>query len=210
MAPRLGLTKEELHAYAEPFLCARIAILAIDGPGQGEASTKSDLRRLRARRARGVRTDREARRSRRGEDRHVGVSLGLYAPRATAYERRIRAARALRAVRVEGNLGRAAVLTREAFSRAQSIAQARPDALRHAATLSMKEAAAKIACPISSSPARGPARAGFACGGLAKGVSGPVELLDRRGRRAQCQTTALSLSKPDGRLACRAAGAARI
>ena len=37
MAPGLDSTKEELHAYAEPFLARGIAILAIDGPGQGEA-----------------------------------------------------------------------------------------------------------------------------------------------------------------------------
>jgi hypothetical protein len=37
MAPGLDSTKEELHAYEEPFLARGIAILAIDGPGQGEA-----------------------------------------------------------------------------------------------------------------------------------------------------------------------------
>ena len=33
MAPGLDSTKEELHAYEEPFLARGIAILAIDGPG---------------------------------------------------------------------------------------------------------------------------------------------------------------------------------
>ncbi|MBI2960542.1 MAG: alpha/beta hydrolase, partial [Betaproteobacteria bacterium] len=37
MAPGLDSTKEELHAYEEPFLARGIATLAIDGPGQGEA-----------------------------------------------------------------------------------------------------------------------------------------------------------------------------
>src|SRR5258706_13898217 len=37
MAPGLDSTKEELHAYEEPFLARGMAVLAIDGPGQGEA-----------------------------------------------------------------------------------------------------------------------------------------------------------------------------
>ena len=37
MAPGLDSTKEEIHAYEEPFLARGIAVLAIDGPGQGEA-----------------------------------------------------------------------------------------------------------------------------------------------------------------------------
>src|SRR2546426_942138 len=37
MAPGLDSTKEELHAYAEPFLARGIAIVAIDGPGPREA-----------------------------------------------------------------------------------------------------------------------------------------------------------------------------
>src|SRR5437879_13642261 len=37
MAPGLDSTKEELHAYAEPFLVRGVAILAIDGPGQARA-----------------------------------------------------------------------------------------------------------------------------------------------------------------------------
>ena len=37
MAPGLDSTKEELHAYEEPFLARGIATLAIDGPGQGES-----------------------------------------------------------------------------------------------------------------------------------------------------------------------------
>ena len=37
MAPGLDSTKEELHAYETPFLERGIAVLAFDGPGQGEA-----------------------------------------------------------------------------------------------------------------------------------------------------------------------------
>src|SRR5258706_5911851 len=37
MVPGLDSTKEELHAYEEPFLARGMAVLAIDGPGQGEA-----------------------------------------------------------------------------------------------------------------------------------------------------------------------------
>jgi len=37
MAPGLDSTKEELHAYEEPFLASGWSTSAIDGPGQGEA-----------------------------------------------------------------------------------------------------------------------------------------------------------------------------
>ena len=62
MAPGLDSTKEEIHAYEEPFLARGIAVLAIDGPGQGEAEYDiPDLRRLRARGDGGGRLDRKTR-----------------------------------------------------------------------------------------------------------------------------------------------------
>ena len=73
MVPGLDSTKEEIHAYEEPFLARGIAVLAIDGPGQGEAEYRpADLRRLRASGGRGVRLDRNADRPRPHAHRHLG------------------------------------------------------------------------------------------------------------------------------------------
>jgi len=82
MAPGLDSTKEELHAYAEPFLARGIAIVAIDGPRAGRGGVRDpDLRRLRARRARGVRLDGKRADLDAANIGHVGVSLGgYYAP----------------------------------------------------------------------------------------------------------------------------------
>jgi 2,6-dihydroxypseudooxynicotine hydrolase len=108
-----------------------------------------------------------------------GVSLGgYYAPRATAYEKRIRACIALSGPFEWKEIwGALPVLTREAF-RVRSHCATEADAQRHAATLSMKEAAAKIACPIFIVTGRQdrlvPASHAER---LAKSVSGPVELL---------------------------------
>ncbi|HEX9276003.1 MAG TPA: alpha/beta fold hydrolase, partial [Casimicrobiaceae bacterium] len=97
MAPGLDSTKEELHAYAEPFLARDIAILAIDGPGQGEAEYEIPICGDYERAARAVcdwiekRADLDA-----AKIAMWGVSLGgYYAPRASAYEKRIRACIAL-------------------------------------------------------------------------------------------------------------------
>src|SRR5229473_85240 len=108
-----------------------------------------------------------------------GVSLGgYYAPRATAYEKRIKACIALSGPFEWKEIwGALPVLTREAF-RVRSHCISEADALKNAATLSMKEAAAKIACPIFIVTGRQdrlvPASHAER---LAKGVSGPVELL---------------------------------
>jgi pimeloyl-ACP methyl ester carboxylesterase len=180
MAPGLDSTKEELHAYEEPFLARGIAILAIDGPGQGEAEYDIPIAGDYERAARAVcdwietRADLDA-----GRIAMWGVSLGgYYAPRATAYEKRIKACIALSGPfewkEIWGGLP---LLTREAF-RVRSHSATEADALRHAATLSMREAAARIACPIYIVTGRQdrlvPASHAER---LAKAVSGPVELL---------------------------------
>src|SRR5258708_5288536 len=180
MAPGLDSTKEELHAYAEPFLARGIAILAIDGPGQGEAEYEIPICGDYERAARAVcdwiekRADLDA-----AKIAMWGVSLGgYYAPRATAYEKRIKACIALSGPFEWKEIwGALPVLTREAF-RVRSHCISESDALKNAATLSMKEAAAKIACPIFIVTGRQdrlvPASHAER---LAKGVSGPVELL---------------------------------
>ena len=180
MAPGLDSTKEELHAYAEPFLARGIAIVAIDGPGQGEAEYEIPICGDYERAARAVcdwierRADLDA-----AKIAMWGVSLGgYYAPRATAYERRIRACIALSGPFEWKEIwGALPVLTREAF-RVRSHCATEADALRHAATLSMNGAAEKIACPIFIVTGREdrlvPASHAER---LAKSVSGPVELL---------------------------------
>ena len=97
MAPGLDSTKEELHAYEEPFLARGIATLAIDGPGQGEAEYEipicGDYERAAA-----VVVDWIEKRSDVDAKRIAmwGVSLGgYYAPRAAAFEKRFRACIAL-------------------------------------------------------------------------------------------------------------------
>src|SRR5438132_14267061 len=139
MAPGLDSTKEELHAYEEPFLARGIAVLAIDGPGQGEAEYEIPICGDYERAARAAcdwiekRPDLAA-----SKIAMWGVSLGgYYAPRATAYEKRIRACIALSGPfewdKIWSGLP---ALTREAF-RVRSHCATEADALRHAKTLTM-------------------------------------------------------------------------
>jgi 2,6-dihydroxypseudooxynicotine hydrolase len=180
MAPGLDSTKEELHAYEEPFLSRGIAILAIDGPGQGEAEYEIPICGDYERAAKAA-CDWIEKRSDLDPSRIAmwGVSLGgYYAPRATAYEKRIRAC-----IGISGPFEWKEIwkdlplLTREAF-RVRSHSQSEAEALQNAATLSMEDAAPKIACPIFIVTGRQdrlvPASHAER---LAKSVSGPVELL---------------------------------
>jgi 2,6-dihydroxypseudooxynicotine hydrolase len=180
MAPGLDSTKEELHAYEEPFLARGIAILAIDGPGQGEAEYEIPICGDYERAARAAcdwiekRPDLDA-----AKIAMWGVSLGgYYAPRATAYEKRIKACIGISGPFEWKEIWAALpVLTREAF-RVRSHCATEAEALKNAATLSMKDAAPKIACPIFIVTGRQdrlvPASHAER---LAQNVSGPVELL---------------------------------
>jgi 2,6-dihydroxypseudooxynicotine hydrolase len=180
MAPGLDSTKEELHAYEEPFLARGIAILAIDGPGQGEAEYEIPICGDYERAASAVvdwlekRNDVDA-----GKVAIWGVSLGgYYAPRAAAYEKRFKACIALSGPfewdKIWDGLPE---LTRETF-RVRSHTRSEADAKRHAATLSLREAAKNITCPIFIVAGRQdrlvPASHAEQ---LARSVSGPVELL---------------------------------
>src|SRR5256884_1633817 len=212
MAPGLDSTKEELHAYAEPFLARGVAILAIDGPGQGEAEYEIPICGDYERAARAVcdwvekRADLDA-----AKIAMWGVSLGgYYAPRATAYEKRIKACIALSGPFEWKEIwGALPALTREAF-RARSHCASEADALKNAATLSMKEAAAKIACPIfivtgredRLAPAPHAARPAGSVSG-AGGVRGVA------GRGRTIQHPPFLFWGPGGRRACRGAGGAQ-
>jgi pimeloyl-ACP methyl ester carboxylesterase len=180
MAPGLDSTKEELHAYEEPFLARGIATLAIDGPGQGEAEYDIPICGDYERAASAVvdwiekQIDLDAARI-----AIWGVSLGgYYAPRAAAYEKRLKACIAL-----SGPFDWAEIwdalpdLTRSTFQ-VRSHSSNELQAKAHAAKLTLKEAAKKIECPLlivagrqdKLVPASHAER-------LAKSVSGPVEVL---------------------------------
>lgn len=93
MAPGLDSVKEELQATAEYFLARGMAIMAIDGPGQGESEHELPIEPAYERVATATidflegRPDVDA-----GRAGFFGVSLGgYYAARAMAYEARLRA-----------------------------------------------------------------------------------------------------------------------
>jgi dipeptidyl aminopeptidase/acylaminoacyl peptidase len=180
MAPGLDSTKEEIHAYEEPFLARGIAVLAIDGPGQGEAEYEIPICGDYERAATAVVDWIETRDDLNNKKIAIwGVSLGgYYAPRAAAYERRIRACIALSGPyewdRIWDGLPE---LTRETF-RVRSHSKDETQARAVAKTLTMKEAAPRITCPIFIVTGRQdrlvPASHAEQ---LAKAVAGPVGLM---------------------------------
>src|SRR5713101_3996578 len=180
MAPGLDSTKEELHAYAEPFLARGIAILAIDGPGQGEAEYEIPICGDYERAGTAVVDWIERRKDLDSKRIGIwGVSLGgYYAPRAAAYEKRIRACIALSGpFEWEKIWDGLPELTRETF-RVRSHSADENEAKEKAKSLTMVEAAPRITCPIFIVTGRQdrlvPASHAEQ---LAKSVSGPVELL---------------------------------
>jgi dipeptidyl aminopeptidase/acylaminoacyl peptidase len=150
LIPGLDSVKEELHAYGEYFLRRGMAVLAIDGPGQGEMEFTHPIRHdyeVPIRHAIDYlerRADIDA--SRVGL---MGVSLGgYYAPRAAAFEPRVQAAIAIAgAYRFADHFDQLPVLTREAFT-------ARLHAPDQAAARSMLErldlegVLGRITCPL--------------------------------------------------------------
>jgi 2,6-dihydroxypseudooxynicotine hydrolase len=180
MAPGLDSTKEELHAYEEPFLARGLATLAIDGPGQGEAEYEIPIAGDYERAAKAVcdwietRGDLDSRRI-----AIWGVSLGgYYAPRAAAYEKRIRACIALSGPFEWDRIWDALPdLTRETF-RVRSHAANEAEARANAKKLTLADAARQIRCPIFVVAGRQDRLVPAADGErLARSVAGPVELL---------------------------------
>jgi len=180
MAPGLDSTKEELHAYEEPFLARGIAVLAIDGPGQGEAEYEIPICGDYERAATTV-VDWVEKRNDLNPDKIAiwGVSLGgYYAPRAAAFEKRLKACIALSGPyewrEIWDGLPE---LTRETF-RVRSHSPTQAEAKKRAAALTLHDAAKKITCPLFIVAGRQdrlvPAEHAER---LAKSVSGPVELL---------------------------------
>ena len=180
MAPGLDSTKEELHAYEEPFLARGIATLAIDGPGQGEAEYEIPICGDYERAAKAVcdwieeRSDLDAKRI-----AIWGVSLGgYYAPRAAAYEKRIKACIALSGPFDWQTIwDRLPELTRDTF-RVRSHSKTLDEARANARKLTLVDAAKNIQCPIFVVAGRQDRLVPAAdAERLARGVRGPVELM---------------------------------
>jgi 2,6-dihydroxypseudooxynicotine hydrolase len=180
MAVGLDSTKEECDAYEQPFLARGIATLAFDGPGQGEGQYDFAIRGDYEVAVEAVLDFIETRRDLDAKRIGLsGVSLGgYYAPRAAAFETRIKACMALGGpFNWAESWDDLPELTREAF-RVRSRCATADAARRHAATLSLEGVAQRIACPIFIMngrldrivPCRDAER-------LAREVKGPVELL---------------------------------
>ena len=151
MIPGLDSTKEELESYEVPFLDRGIATLGIDGPGQGEAEYDMPIRGdyevpIRA----VVDWIEQYEKVDSGRVGACGVSLGgYYAPRASAFEKRIKACIGLSGPYSLGeNWERLPELSREVF-RVRSHVSTIDEARRHSETLSLGDGVAKqIECPL--------------------------------------------------------------
>jgi 2,6-dihydroxypseudooxynicotine hydrolase len=180
MAVGLDSAKEETDAYESPFLARGMATLVFDGPGQGEAQYDFAIRGDYEVPVKAVLDYVDARHDL--DSKRIGmwgVSLGgYYAPRAAAFDNRIKACIALGG---PFNMGAAwgglPELTREAF-RIRSRCRTDEDAHKNADTLSLESVAQNITCPIfilngrldRIVPAADAER-------LARTVRGPVQLM---------------------------------
>jgi dipeptidyl aminopeptidase/acylaminoacyl peptidase len=150
MVPGLDSTKEELQATAEYFLARGLAILAIDGPGQGESEYELPIEPAYEKVATAA-VDYLQDRSGLDRDRIglFGVSLGgYYAARSAAYEKRLRAVVALSGpYRLDLDWDELPAQTRETFQ-VRSGAKSAAEARARAAALTLEEAAAHIDTPL--------------------------------------------------------------
>jgi 5-aminopentanamidase len=150
MIPGLDSVKEELQATAEYFLRRGLAVLAVDGPGQGESEYKLPIEPAYER----VATAAVSYLSTRGEvDQErigaFGISLGgYYAARSAAYEPRLKAAVALSGpYRFDLDWDDLPLQTRDTFQRRSGATT--PEAARErAAELTMEATAGLITAPL--------------------------------------------------------------
>ena len=150
MCMGLDSAKEEMESYESLFLARGLATLSFDGPGQGEAEYDFAIRGDYEVAVKAVidwletRPDIDA-----GKIGLWGVSLGgYYAPRAAAFERRVKACIGLSGPYDFGAIWDALPeLTRETF-RVRSKCATQDDARKHAFTLSMHGVAQQIKCPL--------------------------------------------------------------
>jgi 2,6-dihydroxypseudooxynicotine hydrolase len=150
MAVGLDSAKEETDAYEQPYLARGIATLVFDGPGQGEGEYDFALCPEYERPVKAVVDWLETRSD--IDPRRIGiwgVSLGgYYAPRAAAFERRIKACVALSGPYARGASfdGRPSINvdTFRVRSKSANLEEAGKVALR----ISLKGVAKNITCPI--------------------------------------------------------------
>jgi dipeptidyl aminopeptidase/acylaminoacyl peptidase len=149
LVPGLDSVKEELHTYADEFLRRGMATLAIDGPGQGEMEFERPMRsdyEVAARAAIDAlerRADLDARRI-----GILGVSLGgYYAPRAAAFEPRIRAVIAVAGpYSVPAAFDQMPSLTQEAFIH-RSGSASRAEAVERLRTFTLEGVLQRVTVP---------------------------------------------------------------
>ena len=150
MMPGLDSVKEELQATAEYMLARGLAVIAVDGPGQGEAEYELPIEPAYERVATAVADYLEGRDDiDPGRIGGFGVSLGgYYAARAAAYEPRIRAAVAL-AGPYQWSLDWDILppQTRATFQR-RSGAKTEAEAREKVSALTLEDAAARITSPL--------------------------------------------------------------
>ena len=150
MCMGLDSAKEEMESYESLFLARGLATLSFDGPGQGESEYDLAIRGDYEVAVKAVvdwleaRPDIDA-----GKIGLWGVSLGgYYAPRAAAFEKRVKACIGLSGPYDFGAIWDALPdLTRETF-RVRSKCTTQRDARKHALTLSMHGVARQIRCPL--------------------------------------------------------------
>jgi len=150
LVPGLDSTKEGRHSGRAGFLARGIAVFSIDGPGQGEMSLTTHIRPdFEAPIGAAIdyletRNDVDA--SRVGV---IGSSLGgYYAPRAAAFDQRIRACIAVSGVFTQASRGRELMApTREAYTHYLGAADDE-EATRLKSRLSLEGVAENITCPL--------------------------------------------------------------
>ena len=146
----LDSAKEEMESYESLFLARGLATLSFDGPGQGESEYDFAIRGDYEVAVKAVidwletRKDIDA-----GNIGLWGVSLGgYYAPRAAAFEKRVKACIGLSGPYNLGEIwDNLPELTRETF-RVRSKCASQDLARKHASTLSMHGVARQIECPL--------------------------------------------------------------
>lgn len=150
MCMGLDSTKEEMDSNESVFLARGMATLAFDGPGQGEGeydfAIRGDYEAAVGAVIDFLETRNELDSGRVGV---WGVSLGgYYAPRAAAFDRRIKACIALSGPFDWAEFfDRLPALTRDTF-RVRAKCGTEAQARRHAATLTLKGVAQNITCPL--------------------------------------------------------------
>jgi 2,6-dihydroxypseudooxynicotine hydrolase len=150
MAPGLDSAKEEMHSVESLFLDRGVATLAFDGPGQGEAEYDLPIRGDYEVPVSAI-VDWAEQRDDIDPGRIAiwGVSLGgYYAPRAAAFDSRLKACIALAGPYHWANeWDNLPGLTREAF-RVRSRAADEDEARDNATALSLEGVAERITCPL--------------------------------------------------------------